>query len=89
MDMKTLIDIAAKHGKQTQAELAKEMGKAPARISDWKNGHWKPDAGEILYLADKAGLPAIKTLVEIQGQIDDRYASLWKKAVSELRQNQG
>lgn len=89
MDIKTLIDKASKCSKQTQSELAKEMSKSPARLSDWKNGHWKPDAGEILFLAHKAGLPAIETVAEVLSQIDDKYATLWQQAVRERRQNTG
>ncbi|MFZ3082785.1 helix-turn-helix domain-containing protein [Rhodoferax ferrireducens] len=89
MDVKTLIDTATKVCSQTQAQLAAEMGKSPARISDWRKGHWKPDASEIAFLADKAGLPVIPTVIELQAEMNPRYASIWKKAVSELRQNQG
>jgi ribosome-binding protein aMBF1 (putative translation factor) len=89
MDVKTLIDTATKTCSITKAQLAAEMGKAPARISDWSKGHWHPDANEIAYLADRAGLPVIETVAEIEATLYPQYAQLWKKAVSQLRQNQG
>ena len=89
MDVKTLIDKATKMCSQTQAQLAAEMGKSPARISDWRKGHWKPDASEIAFLAEKAGLSVLATVAEIEADLNPRYASIWKNAVSAVRQNQG
>jgi transcriptional regulator with XRE-family HTH domain len=89
MDVKTLIDIATKTCYGTQGKLAEAMNRSPARISDWKKGHWNPDANEIAFLADKAGLPVIETVAEIESALNPQYAQLWKKAVRELRQNQG
>ena len=89
MDIKTLIDNAAKRGRKTQAELAKDMGKAPARLSEWIHLKGKPDVNDIADLANRAGLPVFETVAQIQTQLDPRYANIWKRAVSELRQNQG
>jgi hypothetical protein len=89
MDIKTLIDTAAKTCSITQAQLAAEMGKNPARVSEWRKGHWNPDVNEIAYLADKAGLPVLQTVIELQANLNPKYANIWKRAVSELRQNQG
>lgn len=89
MDVKTLIDTAAKVCSQTQAQLAAEMGKSPARISDWRKGHWKPDANEIAFLAEKAGLAVLETVADIEAQLNPTYAAVWKRAVSQFGQNQG
>lgn len=89
MKLAELIDAASKHSRQSQLQIAGELGIKPARISEWKSGVRTPDANEIAFFADKAGLPVIQTVAEIEAELYPQYASLWKRAVSELRQNQG
>jgi transcriptional regulator with XRE-family HTH domain len=80
---KILIDLAAaKHG--SLGALAESMGKKPARISEWKKGDQKPDANEIAYLADSAGLPVFETVGMIQMQLDNRFTSIWQAALKKL-----
>lgn len=85
----SLIDAAKEHSGQSLGELATELERSQGRISEWRKGTAKPDANEIAFFADKAGLPIIETVAEIEADLYPQYASLWKRAVSELRQNQG
>lgn len=80
---KILIDLAAaKHG--SLGQLAKSMDKNATRISEWKSGKQKPDANEIAYLADSAGLPVFETVGMIQMQLDNRFSSIWQAALQKL-----
>lgn len=56
MNIKELIDAAMNRSAKTQAEIAEEFGISPARVSEWKSGKRKPDAGEIAFFAERAGL---------------------------------
>lgn len=85
MDIRELIDDAAKSSGQTQAQIADELGVKPARLSEWKSGVRKPDANEIAYFANKAGLPVLKTVAEIEASMNSRYASIWQEALTKLR----
>lgn len=69
--------------------LAKRLGKRQPRLSEWKAGIRRPDANEIAELAEIAHRPIFQTVAEIEAEIEPRFAMIWKKAVSELRQNQG
>lgn len=84
MNLQNLIDQAASAcgGK---GELAAEMKKHPARISEWVNGSRKPDAHEIAFLARKAGLPILETVAEIEAQLDSRYSEIWREALGKLK----
>jgi transcriptional regulator with XRE-family HTH domain len=83
MDVKTLIEQAAKkYG--TRAELARAMKKSPSRVSEWASGVQKPDAHEIAFMAECAGLPVLQTVAEIEAQLDERYASIWREALGKL-----
>ena len=89
MDIKNLIETAkAKSGLQLGA-MANDMQISQVRISEWKKGKYKPGPSQIIYLAEKAQLPAIEVLAELETEQHPEMASFWKKAVSELRQNQG
>lgn len=89
MTLNELIDAAAEvtGGK---GPLAKEMGKAPARVSKWVSGKYKPDASEIAFMAKLAGLPVLQTVADIEQQLDSRYAEarthhcLWRAPVEHL-----
>ncbi|TXJ01023.1 MAG: helix-turn-helix transcriptional regulator [Aquabacterium sp.] len=83
MDLVTLIELAAKAA-GSQNDLAAEMQKQPARLSEWKKGKHQPDANEIAYLAKRAGLPVFQTVAEIETQLDSRYASIWREALGKL-----
>ena len=83
MNLQELIEqaAAAKGGK---GELGRLMKKAPARISEWMSGERKPDAHEIAFMAECAGLPVLQTVAEIEAQLDERYASIWREALGKL-----
>lgn len=84
MDLRNLIDLAAeKTG--SKAALARAMNKQAPRISEWYRGEQKPDAHEIAYMAERAGLPVLETVAEIEAQMDERYAAIWQNALSKLR----
>lgn len=89
MNVKELIDAAVQTSGKAQSEFAQELGVQPARLSEWKSGKCKPDANEIAFFAEKAGLSVMATVAELEAELNPRYASLWKRAVRELRQNQG
>lgn len=84
MDIKQLIEAAVKRTGKKQGEFAKELGIQPARISDWKNGKWEPNASEIAYFAEQAGLPVLKTVAEIEEKFDPRFAQIWERALGNL-----
>lgn len=83
MNLSELIEAAA-HKAGSQADLAAEMQKQPARLSEWKKGKHRPDAGEIAYLAEKAGLPILTTLAEIEAQLDEKHSHVWRAALGKL-----
>ena len=83
MTITELIDRAAVAAGGQKA-LAAKMEKNPSRLSEWKKGRQKPDAHEIAFLAKVAGLPVLSTVAEIEAQLDDRYASLWREALGKL-----
>lgn len=89
MNIKELIDAASETTGKSQKEFAQELGIQPTRLSEWKSGKCKPDANEIAFFAEKAGLSVMATVAELEAELNPRYASLWKRAVRELRQNQG
>lgn len=89
MNIKELIDAAVKNSGTAQSDLAKELDLAPARISEIKSGKRKADTNEMAFFADKAGLAVMETIAEIEAEQNPRYAQIWKKAVSQIRQNQG
>jgi len=63
--------------------LAKAMHKHPARISEWRHGRRKPDASEIAYMADIAGLPVLITVAMIEAQLNPDAKAIWEKALGE------
>lgn len=83
MTLNELIDAAAEvtGGK---GPLAKEMCKAPARVSEWVSGKYKPDASEIAFMAKLAGLPVLQTVADIEQQLNSRYAEVWRSALGKL-----
>lgn len=89
MNIKDLIDAAKNKSGLQLGQIAEEMHVPQARISEWKKGKYRPAASQIIYLADKAQLPAIEVLAEFETETHPEMAGFWKKAVRELRQNQG
>jgi ribosome-binding protein aMBF1 (putative translation factor) len=85
----SLIDAAKERSGQSLGALAQELERNQTRLSEWRSGKATPDANEIAFFAEKAGLPVIETVAELEAELHPRYASLWKRAVRELRQNQG
>ncbi|WP_143283850.1 helix-turn-helix domain-containing protein [Burkholderia pseudomallei] len=84
MNISQLID-AAREKAGSSATLAEGLGMHPNRLTDWKAGRRKPEASEIAYLAEQAGLPVLETVAEIEGQLNGRYAHIWKTALANLR----
>lgn len=84
MDIRKLIDLASE-ACGSKAALAREMNKKPPRISEWYRSDQKPDAHEIAYMAERAGLPVLETVAAIEAQMDDRYAHIWREALGKLK----
>lgn len=85
LSVRTLIDLASEKSGQSLGELASELGRHQSRLSEWKKGTAKPDANEIAFFAEKAGLPVFETVAEIEAQLDARYASIWQRALGKLK----
>ena len=83
MTLQELIDLAVT-AKGTRREVATGLHQSPQRLTDWKAGTRKPDAHEIAYLAQCAGLPVLQTVAEIESQLDNRYSSIWRDALGKL-----
>ena len=83
MQINELLD-AAKRKKGSLKEIAEGIDISQARLSDWRAGRRKPDANEIAYLADCAGLPVFETVGMIQMQLDNRFTSIWQAALNKL-----
>lgn len=84
MTLSELIDMAVER-KGSRRAVAAGMHQSPNRLTDWKGGSRKPDAHEIAYLAETAGLPVLETVAEIESQLDERYAAIWRAALGKLR----
>ncbi|WP_157381477.1 hypothetical protein [Burkholderia ubonensis] len=84
MDISELID-AAKRKKGSIATVAELLGTWPGRLADWRAGRRKPDAADIMLMAEMAELPPLATLLEVESQIDTERASVWQRALTSLR----
>jgi transcriptional regulator with XRE-family HTH domain len=84
MDIVELIE-RAKEAAGSQLAVAEKIGRPHSRISEWKAGRRKPDAADIMLLAETAELPPLETLAEIECQLDEERASVWKRALGNLR----
>lgn len=89
MDIKTLIDTAKEKSGLPLGAMADEMHISQVRISEWKKGKYRPGASQIIYLAEQAKLSPIEVLAEFEIETHPEMAGFWKKAVDQLRQNQG
>lgn len=85
IDIPMLIAKAKQESGLTFGQMAEEMHRSRTRISEWLAAKAEPTSDDIAYLADKAHLPIIETVAALRPE----WAHVWKKAVSELRQNQG
>lgn len=65
--------------------VAEVIGKPQSRISEWKKGSGKPSATDIMLMAEMAGLPTLETLAEVESQLDADRASVWQRALGNLR----
>lgn len=84
MDIAELLD-AAKRKQGSNAAVAEKLGYHYTKLSHWRSGRYKPDATEIMMLAEMAGLPAFETLAQIESQLDTERASVWQRALGNLR----
>ncbi|AJY27387.1 hypothetical protein BTM_2746 [Burkholderia thailandensis 34] len=84
MTISELLD-AAKRRQGSLGAVAEYFGFAQTRLSEWRSGKRKPDAGQILVLAELAGLPPLETLAEIEQELDAKHASVWARALGNLR----
>ena len=84
MDIAELLD-AAKRKQGSNAAVADKLGYHYTKLSHWRSGRYKPDATEIMLLAELAGLPPFETLAEIECQLDSDRASVWQRALGNLR----
>jgi transcriptional regulator with XRE-family HTH domain len=84
MNIKNLVDAAKQRSGLPLGTMADEMNISPVRISEWKRGKYRPGPSQIIYLAEKAQLPAIQVLAEIETQTSPQFAECWKKAVNDL-----
>ncbi len=84
MDIVELIE-RAKKAAGSQLAVAEKIGRPHSRISEWKAGRRKPDAADIMLLAETAELPPLETLAEIECQLDGERASVWERALGNLR----
>lgn len=83
MKIGELLD-AAKRARGTFGQLADDMGCHQNRFAEWRKGTRKPDAGEIMKLAEIAGLPGFETLASIEAELDVKHAATWRAALGKL-----
>lgn len=84
MNIKELIQKAAIEAR-SQKNLAHELGVHADVISHWKSERAKPDAGKVARLAEIAKLPVLETVAEIEAEIDEKNAEIWKRALHALQ----
>lgn len=84
MTISELLD-AAKRKQGSLGAIAQQFGFAQSRLSAWRSGARKPDAGEIMMLAEMAGLPPFETLAKIEQELDQKHQSVWARALGNLR----
>ena len=81
--LKELIEQAEKNA-GGQKSIAEGLGRSYKRLCEWKKGIGKPDANEIAYLADIAGLPILETVAEVQKEMSTDYRAIWEKAMNQV-----
>lgn len=85
MNVAELIDLAKKRSGMTLGQMATELEIRQDRITEWKKGQFKPEAGVLAYFADKAGLDVAETVMEVEQTLDPRFSHIWAKALGNLR----
>lgn len=78
LSVKRLIELARLE-EGSYKKVAEKMEISNTRISEWKNGKFRPEAKTILQLAEIAGLNPAETLFEVMQELDKENAHLWKK----------
>ena len=84
MTIAELLD-AAKRAQGSLTNVAEKLEVDPAKLSEWRKGKYKPDATNIAQLAELANLPVFKTLAEIECDLETERASVWERALGNLR----
>lgn len=84
MNISELIKLAAIQ-QRTQRNLAHTLDVHEDMVSHWKKGRMKPTAGQIAQLAECAQLPVLETVAEIEAELDERNAEIWKRALRALQ----
>ncbi|UEP46584.1 transcriptional regulator [Burkholderia sp. B21-005] len=84
MKIGELLD-AAKRKQGSLGSVAKQMDIEQSRLSKWRAGLLKPDAAQVMLLAEMAGLPPFETLAQIEQELDAKNASVWARALGNLR----
>ena len=84
MNVEKLIERAAIEARSQRA-LAAKLGVHPNMVTYWKSGKHKPSASQIAELAEYARLPVLETVAEIEAEIDERNAEIWKRALRALQ----
>ncbi len=84
MNIAELLD-AAKRQAGSLGAVAQKMGVNQARLSEWRKGKYKPDATNIAELAEIADLPVFQTLAEIECDLETDRASVWERALGNLK----
>lgn len=67
----------AKYYEKTQKAMAKKIGVAESRFSDWKAGKTKPSPFEIYRMAEMARVEPEKAFYEVMTDIDKDNADYW------------
>ncbi len=84
MTISELLD-AAKRKQGSLGVVADLLGIEQSRLSNWRSGVRKPDAAQILVLAELAGLPPFETLAEVEQELDAKNSAIWARALGNLR----
>lgn len=85
MQVSELINRAKQASGLSLGEMANELNVHQNRITEWKKGTRRPDAGEIAYFAEKAGLDVAETVMDVERSFDPRFAAIWERALGNLR----
>ncbi|WAS52786.1 transcriptional regulator [Burkholderia ambifaria] len=84
MTIAELLD-AAKRKQGSLGVIAQRFGFHQSNLSNWRSGREKPNASQIMMLAEMAELPPFETLAKVEQQLDEKHASVWARALGNLR----
>lgn len=80
-----LIELAkVKSGMQLQ-QMAEELEISKSRFTEWKTAKAEPSAEVIAYLADKADLPILDTLMTLKPRVAKAWAHAKEQAATSIR----